>query len=784
MNILLEKLNTKNFSADVSEKLSKQLELSPILLELLFSRGIETAEEIKKFLYADKSNLYDPFLMKGMTEAVDRLQLAIKDKQKIVIYGDYDVDGICSAAILALFFKAKGLDVFVHIPSRTDEGYGLNVTSIERIVETQYPDLILTCDCGISGVAEVELANELGVEVIVTDHHEAGNTIPDCIVVNPKQDGCTYPDKYLCGAGVAFKLVQALSDGESYLDFLDLVCVATIADLVPLKNENRLIVQLGLKLLASGNGNIGLKMLLNTHCGGDSVTSGDIAYKIAPRINAAGRIGDAYRSFDIIASQDRVEISRLIGEIEEDNNKRKDLSDKIFSEAVADLAFEDMTENRAIILSNPEWSKGVTGIAAARLAGEYNRPAFIMVESGDDGTYKGTSRSVRDINIYELLAACQDLLVEFGGHSGAAGFSIKGENIPAFKKRINDILNTLPVETFLPYASYDMELPLSLINKELLNELKLIEPTGNSNTKPYFKIDVNSLSISPCKNPVHTSVSTNKLQMYAFNFQKKNQLLMGDDPKQLVVELCEGTGNQVNAYVKAVCPSTLYINNDMAIANYIDGARIVRSKQAGYKAYDRAELGGLLPKSIFGTLFICFSSHTYEKFIKNYDQTNIVMRDYAYLSQSSNYSGIVVSPVFCDELALQSYKKIVFLDYPVSFGTVAYINEKTSAEIFVPSVDNTEEVLGGNLSTDREVFATYYSAIVSASELAADSTIAHYKRVAARHKALTACQFAFCRLVFEELGFIGINNGKMSVDKQAKKPLTDSVLYNKFNFVK
>lgn len=777
MNICLKKKTTKQFPESRIKELSEKYRLSTIIIELLLSRGIETEKDIERFLHPDTKNLYDPFLMKGMREAVDRLGAAIKCNEKIVVYGDYDVDGISSAAILSLFLKSKGLDVYVHIPSRTDEGYGLNTASIEKIVEELLPDLILTCDCGISGIEEVELAKDLGVDVIVTDHHEAGSIIPDCIVVNPKQDGCRYPDKYLCGAGVAFKLVQAMSEDDSYMDFIDLASVATIADLVPLKDENRLIVQIGLKMLNSDVCNIGLKTLIEIYAGNAAVTSGDIAYKIAPRLNAAGRMGDAYRSFDIITLSDKKRIKEIINDLEDDNNRRKELCDKIYNEAVEDLASENMVDNRAIILSNPEWSKGVTGIAAARLAGEYNRPTFIMVEAGENDIYKGTSRSINDINIYDILSMNADILIEFGGHSGAAGFSIEKKNIPLFKERVNAYLNSLPSDLFMHTAYYDIDLEIKSINKTLLNELSLIEPTGNSNTKPFFKITVDSLSIAPCKNAAHTSVSASGLQMYAFNFHKKNQFLTGDSSKELIVELCEGPGNNVNAYIKAVSPSKLHINNELAKANYINSLCLPVSGTNKRIKYEINDIKKLLPDNIYGTLFICGCSETYEKFYHQYDQANIIINDYIYLSEHNNYSGVIVSPLINDEFSISNYKKIVFLDPPLSDGIISYISSKTNAEIYVPK-ESDPSLFFDSVVLDREVFGRYYNAIVSNPDLAAENISLHFKRLSARYKELTACQFAVCKTVFEELGFFEMKGDIFTVNTDIKKPLTDSKIYN------
>ena len=382
-----------------------------------------------------------------MEKAVDRIKEAIDKKENILIYGDYDCDGVCSSAILTLFFINKGLNVYTHIPSRFKEGYGLNVETVEPLIEEFEPDLIITCDCGVTAKQEVEHILDLGLDIIVTDHHEVNEgQLPECIVINPKQDDCNYPLDSLCGAGVALKLVEAVGGRAEALKYMDLAALATIADMVPLVDENRLIVALGLKK-ENRNSN-GLKALLKSQGFVDVVTSTELAYKIGPRINAAGRMGDAYRAFELLVSDDETRIQELIAEIEEDNNRRKTLSDEMLKEAFEDLKEENLVDTRAVILTHPSWEKGITGILAAQIATEYRRPTFIIVGTGD--SCKGTSRGYSGVNIYELLSKCSDILLEFGGHAQAAGFSIAEKNIPEFKKRIQTFLKDLPHEPFLP----------------------------------------------------------------------------------------------------------------------------------------------------------------------------------------------------------------------------------------------------------------------------------------------------------------------------------------------
>ena len=776
MNVSIKKKNDVLYDGMKIQQLSEKLRLHPHITELLFSRGINTEEEIIRFLTADVKNLNDPFLMKGMKQAVDRLQFAVKNGEKIVVYGDYDADGVCSSAILALYFKSINSDVMVHIPNRESDGYGLNVSSIEKIVEEFYPDVILTCDCGISGIDEVEHAKDLGVDVIVTDHHEPSARIPDCIVVNPKQPGDDYPDKYLCGAGVALKLVQALCGDDSYHDFLDLAAVATIADLVPLLNENRLITQLGLKKIASGNNNFGLRMLLKSQGLSGNVTSSDIAYKIAPRINAAGRMGDAYRAFELLTATDVNRINEIIAEIETDNVKRKEVCDEIYNEAEIDLAYEDIVNNRAIILSNPEWAKGVTGIAAARFSGDYNRPTFILVDRNEEGVYKGTARGIQGINIFDALTYCSDLLIEYGGHSGAAGFSLYEDNIPAFKKRVNEYMSAQPQEYFLPTVGYDLEVDVRECDKSFLDSMALIEPTGNSNSKPILKITADSVRIAPCKNPQHTSVHVGKLQTYAINFFTRNHNLMGDGKKEIALELTEGLNGGVSGYVRGVSPSELYINDTYALANYLSSLLLAKEKMPEVIEYEEDELCNLMPDTIYGTLFVCADRCSYNR-VTAHNCPNFITHDYMFKSEKNNYSGIVVSPSFADNMRLGNYSRIVFVDDVPSDGVLSYLVKRTNAKIYVPKTKSNRIFTG--IVSDRAVFAKYYSAIVNNTEAVNNNLIVYFKRLSTLCEGLNANQFVVCFAVFAELGFISLNNNKLSINKDVHKSLNLSSLYSR-----
>lgn len=789
MNVKLKKRNNSEVDSAAIEKIAANLSLHPKFVEILFSRGINSENDIIRFLSSDSDGLHDPFKMKGMSKAVERLKSAVENDETVVVYGDYDADGICAAAILSLYLRACGLDVRTHIPNRIGDGYGLNISSLEKIIEDVCPDLILTCDCGISGYDEIEYCLDLGVDVIVTDHHEVSEKIPECIVLNPKQSDCNYPCKFLCGAGVALKLVEAMGGREAMLEYCDLACVATIADLVPMLDENRLIVRLGMKAVTEGK-NIGLHFLLDSQDLTESATCSDIAFKIAPRINAAGRIGDAYRAFEMLTSDDTEVINSIIEEINEANVKRKAACDKLYDEAVADLVYEDLVNFRCIVLSSPDWEKGITGIVAARLSNEFRRPAFIMVPSGD-GFYKGTCRSVEGINIYDALSSVGDILTEFGGHSQAAGFSIKSENIDIFKTRMNEYLLRFPIEHFLPYCLYDVELKPEEVNFEFIRDLDRLEPTGNSFPKPLFKMSVSDLSVAFCKTNInHTTLTTaSGLQIFAFNFYNKNHYALGDGIKDMIVELQLSEFNNKEysrGVLKEISPETLYINDETASAVYVKYSEMYAyAKRAEYSLYDFDDLKKVVGDNPFGTMIIAFDRKNYEEFNNLCGAQTAVLHDYMFPSLKNNYTRIAVAPDLNSGFMLSAYNRIILLDKPITDGFIGYLNSKTKAEIFVPSREERARFVAG-LHTSRLELGKYYDYIRKNTDLSAANIFAFVKSMKGRVAELDISQMMLAINVFAELGLIKTQSDRfrISLVKGERRELSESKILSEMENLK
>lgn len=757
MNTVLKK---RNLGTEAQVKLIPGH--SRIFSEILSARGYNTPESIRKFLEPSEKDFFDPFLLKGMKELTKRLEEAAQNNETVVVYGDYDADGICSTVMMSNFLEELGVNVIPYIPSRHNDGYGLNIDVLDAIIERYMPDLIITCDCGISAYNEVEYALELGVDIIITDHHEVPTNPPECIIVNPKQSGQNYPFDQLCGAGVVLKVIQAMRGIEAGAQYYDLCALATVADLVPLVEENRIIVHFGLKKLASPTANLGLKSLIEYLAIENEVTSGDLAYKVSPRINAAGRLGDAYRAFELLTATDRIKIFDLIKEISADNDKRRLICDTVHNEAAEDLESEDLISNRAIILSHPNWERGLTSIVAAQLSNEYKRPSFLLVEVGD--SYKGTARSVEGINLFDLLSDASSLLTEFGGHSQAAGFSILKENLETFKKKINEIIcEKYDLENFLPSNIYDMEIDESEITKALIEELDLLEPYGLGNPKPIFLIRVNKLFAANMKNKcqhlVVTTPSDNKIT--CFGYGKYKELFGVNADFQLLVELSinKYKGKEyVNITLKDVNISEIKSieNNEKLHCQILKQFYYFNNNPPEYDIIDYAEIGKYIDKeTLHGTLIISYSLDHYRQLLEDGYLSKYFVHNYIYSTTVNNYNKIVLG---CDfDFSLSNYNKIIFLERPENEKLISYINKKTKAKVYVIDRNLSKEYAQG-LNFDREGFAAAYSALLkNNNKIYADNFYSFCEELLVLYPNLSATQLMLALVVFIELGLIELD---------------------------
>lgn len=473
------------------DKLAAELELDPVISLLLVRRGLKTAAELKKFFKPSLNDLEDPFLMPDMDKAVKRLNKALGEKEKILIYGDYDVDGTTAVSLVYKYLRAYTSNLDYYIPDRYDEGYGISTKGIDYAAE-QGVTLIISLDCGIKAIDKIEYAKGKGIDFIICDHHLADDVLPDAVaVLDAKREDSRYPYEHLSGCGVGFKFMQAFAADNGFPfseleKLLELTAVSIASDIVPITGENRILAYYGLKQINS-NPSLGLKGIIDV-CGlsGKEITISDIVFKIGPRINASGRMMNGREAVELLLAKNSKVAKQKSENINQYNEERRELDKKITDEANAIISsIENNEDNKAIIVYNPAWHKGVIGIVASRLTEKYYRPAVVLTKSSELIT--GSARSVSNFDIYKVVESCRDLLENFGGHTYAAGLSLKEENLQRFKERFQQIAaQEIVPEQLVPQIDIDAVLDLKQINAKFMSDLKKMSPFGPENHKPVF----------------------------------------------------------------------------------------------------------------------------------------------------------------------------------------------------------------------------------------------------------------------------------------------------------
>ncbi len=470
------------------EKIENEYAINKLLATILVNRNIKEPKDIRLFLKPTREDFHDPYLIKDMEIAVQRIIKAINNKEKVTIYGDYDVDGITSITVLKSFLSDIGLECKSYIPDRLEEGYGLNKNAIDSILKKGC-DLMITVDCGISGNEEIDYANSLGIETIVTDHHEPGDKLPNAIaVIDNKRKDSTYPFRELAGVGVVFKLIQALGiklglKEETYLKYLDIVCLGTISDIVPLVDENRVIAKLGLMLVQQTR-NIGLRSIINSS-GYKKVDSTTISFGVAPRINACGRMGMAEEALNLFLSKNINEVNELTKRLNEHNSLRQSIEKQIFEEVLKQIEENDLDKHKVIVLGGKNWHHGVIGIVSSKVTEMYFKPS-ILLSFEEDGIGKGSGRSIPGFDLHEALTKCGQTIEKFGGHSMAIGITLKKDKFEEFKNKFEQIAIDEHIERIVPIIKIDAKINLDDINKEMVESLKQLEPFGEANKMPIF----------------------------------------------------------------------------------------------------------------------------------------------------------------------------------------------------------------------------------------------------------------------------------------------------------
>lgn len=525
-----------HLDADRSTSLSRQLGISSLTAQVLINRGIDKPESARAFLTPSLADLHDPQLLKGITEAVCRIATAIEKQEKITVYGDYDVDGTTSTALLVLFLRELGSNCDYYIPDRLKEGYGLNLDAVKSLA-SKGTNLIITVDNGISSYDETVLASSLGIDIIITDHHQLPDKTPPALaVINPQQDDCSYHYKALAGVGVAFNLVAALrahlrENGHwnnkkepNLKKYLDLTALGTIADIVPLLETNRLFAHFGLKELTTSN-RPGIRALKKVSAIDDGeINAGKVGFQLAPRLNAAGRLSTADMGVKLLMTEDETEATELAERLDQENLERRAIEKEIFEDAIGMLEREEMDKLSSIVLASKKWHPGVIGIVASRLVERYYLPTLLI--SIKDGEGKGSARSIAAFHLFEGLKECSSHLLGFGGHKYAAGFSIKEDKIKDFAEKFDSVVNkALKPEDFSPSIKIDATLDLNDIDNKLVQDLEKMLPFGPSNPEPVFlseNIEVKeALILKDAHLKMKLDCAGGTLDAIAFNMKEK-----------------------------------------------------------------------------------------------------------------------------------------------------------------------------------------------------------------------------------------------------------------------
>lgn len=753
-----------NFPAEQQQRvraLAAECGLHELTASILYSRGIDDAEKVKKFLHPSREHFLSPFLMRGMRELKEEIDAVRARDGLVAVYGDYDADGIGAASILLSALRRYGVRCVSHIPERA-EGYGMSVAALEKLIGESAPDLIVTVDCGISNREEVEYIKSRGVRVVVTDHHELPDVLPDCVVVNPKLND-DYPYDNLCGAGVAFKIACALLGTRAY-EFLDLAAVSTVADSVPLVGENRDIVFEGLRLI-NRKPRRALALLLASRK--DETSAQTLAFTVAPRVNAAGRMGDANSALRLFTSEDEGEICDLSCRLNEYNTERQQLCDEVYRSAKQKIREQGAFGN-IIMLSDESWNTGLVGIVAARICEEFNRPAILFVKKGD--CLKGSARTIENINIYEALKACSAYIEEFGGHAQAAGVNVREENFDALKSALDAYIGeTYTEEDFIPTLSV-CDAQRFVPDLALAKELELLEPFGVGNKRPLFAMQAGKLSAKRLKQgSPHISIRTEGTELVWFGGENALPLLSSDLKKTLVFE-CGVSRFRGSESVRGIVKDMVCENAcEGSMELYFFRSRLLRLKAPApalsviYESEEsiRERIRVARAACRYGLLVVC-SQEVPPQFE---EVTRGMLRDVFRPSAQNVGNAVLICPV--QDADISMYRDIVFLDKPADF----HISSLAGKKIVV-----NRELCGYNdlaaLETSREVMGEIYRSLRGGAA-GEDSVVC---ALSARLN-FTPQQVIFAIEVFAELGLFRFDRGALIAVPGKRSELGRSQIY-------
>ncbi len=754
----MENLYGKTFSQNELDRINSISQRCGILMDtarILYCRNIDTPEKAKRFLNPSSANFNDPFLLKGVKEAVERLKTAKQNGQTVLVFGDYDADGICATTVLSNCLLEYGINTITAIPER-EEGYGLNKAKISQINAQTPVDLIVTVDCGISDFEVISILKDEGVDVIVTDHHEPPELLPPCITINPKIKGQDYPFDALCGAGVAYKLGYALI-GDKANEYLDFVALATVADSMELIDENRDLVVEGLKLFSENKIRSAFKHLMGD--GDKKITSSTLAYTVAPRVNAGGRMGDANSALRLFTSTSQSEIFELSVRLNSYNMFRQAECDRVYSLAKDIINNQKLYNNSVIMVCGDDWNAGVIGIVSSRLVEDYHRPVITFALCDD--YYKGSARSVEGINIYEIISASKDVLKTFGGHSQAAGVSVDkdkftefcNQTLASYGRLYKDFVYTRKSE-----VEWEISTPVSI---RFAKELSLLEPYGLGNKKPLFSTTVESVVAKPLKvGSPHYSFDTPAVQMLDFNGEADIEPLYYPIKKRITFEINYSVFRSVQSvkgFVKSVQPDYTDLTQ---LKPYVLRRQLVNLLCAEQLDVEQISSQSLPLDQKYGVLYVV---NDYEN-LNLYPQLKTLPVDLFEVEDKGCLSRIVI----CPKCISTDYQTVIYLDKPIGYV-------KTQAQVKLVNGAVGYNALK-SLKTDRESFAKMYGFLASLNGMPFVDSIRTYNEHTPKEFDLDS--FVFATEVFMELNFFRVQQDVIYTNYNVKSSLTNSVIYS------
>jgi single-stranded-DNA-specific exonuclease len=724
--------------------LVNELKITPLVASLLINRGLDTVDSARYFLFG-KEQFHDPYLLKGMDKAVNRIREAINSQEPILIFGDYDADGVSSTTVLMITLKELGANVQFYIPNRFTEGYGPNEPAFRRAAESGIK-LIITVDTGISAVSEAATAKELGLDLIITDHHEPGPVLPEALaIIHPKLPDSIYPFRELAGVGVAFKLAHALY-GELPEHLLEIAVIGTIADLVSLKDENRLIAKKGLEKLKVTK-NKGLRAILKVAgVEQQSINEETIGFSLAPRINAVGRLENADMAVDLLLTEDSFEAEALAQEMDDLNKTRQSIVNTITLEAIEEVEKNyPIDANSVLVIGKEGWNAGVIGIVASRLVEKYYRPTIVLSFDSEKGLAKGSARSIEGFDLFKNLSECRDILPHFGGHPMAAGMTLKLDDVSELRRRLNTLANEqLTTEDFVPITLLDHQIYVEEINLSSLDELNLLAPFGMDNPKP--KVLINNVQISSMRkigseqNHLKILVNENGANLDGIGFGL-GQLVDHISPASkisLIGELAINEWNNIRKpqiFIQDASVESWQLFDHRGVKRISSMVQTIPKEKRKYVVFNKEQLSKVEP---------------------------VLLNEVVHIQNEA------------EAMAFDSHQaNIVLVDLPPSKDILRHLlNGKQPARIYAYFQKESSDFF--STIPTRDHFKWFYAFLLKKGPI----DLGRYGDDIAKHRGWTAETITFMSKVFSELEFVTINNGFITLNKLSqKRDLTDSITY-------